>query len=140
MNNNSKMSERALREIYLKGFQIAIQEADPKALMTSYNLVNGVHTSENPQLLINVLRSEWGFKGLIMTDWSHSYHSEFESSKYAPQNAYEIIKGGNNLMMPGGIDDYELLISKLNENMLTRDDLLCCASKVYEMIEILNKK
>ena len=75
-----------------------------------------------------------------MTDWSHSYHSEFESSKYAPQNAYEIIKGGNNLMMPGGSNDYDLLISKLGENMLTRDDLLCCASKVYETIEKLNKK
>ena len=140
LNNNSKMSERALREIYLKGFQIAIQEVQPKAIMTSYNLINGIHTSENSQLLINVLRSEWGFKGLIMTDWSHSYYTEFASSKYAPQNAYEIIKGGNNLMMPGGIDDYELLITKLKEKMLTRDDLLCCASKVYEMIQNLNKK
>ena len=140
LNNNSKMSERALREIYLRGFQIAIEEAHPHALMTSYNLINGVHTSENSQLLINVLRCEWGFKGLIMTDWSHSYFSEFPTSKYAPQNAYEIIKGGNNIMMPGGLNDYELLISKLNENMLTRDDLLCCASKVYEVIETLNKK
>ena len=140
LNNNSKMSERALREIYLKGFQIVIEEAHPYALMTSYNLINGIHTSENPQLLINVLRSEWGFKGLIMTDWSHSYFSEFPSSKYPPQNAYEIIKGGNNLMMPGGMNDYDLLIDKLNENLLTRDDLLCCASKVYEVIETLNKK
>ena len=140
LNNNSKMSERALREIYLKGFQICIEEAHPHALMTSYNLINGIHTSENQQLLINILRSEWGYKGLIMTDWSHSYFSEFPSSKYPPQNAYEIIKGGNNLMMPGGSNDYDLLISKLNENMLTRDDLLCCASKVYETIETLNKK
>ena len=134
------MSERALREIYLKGFKICVEEAYPHAIITSYNLINRVHTSENPQLLRNILRNEWGYTGLIMTDCSHSYHSEFESSKYAPQNAYEIIKGGNNLMMPGGIDDYELLISKLNENMLTRDDLLCCASKVYETIEKLNKK
>ena len=140
LNSNSKMSERALREIYLKGFQIAIEEAHPHALMTSYNLVNGMHTSENQQLLINVLRNEWGYTGLIMTDWSHSYFTEYPSSKYPPQNAYEIIKGGNNLMMPGGIDDYELLINKLNENLLTRDDLLCCASKVFEMIEKLNKK
>ena len=140
LNSNSKMSERTLREIYLKGFQIAIEEAHPHALMTSYNLVNGIHTSENQQLLINVLRNEWGYNGLIMTDWSHSYFTEYPSSKYPPQNAYEIIKGGNNLMMPGGIDDYELLINKLNENLLTRDDLLCCASKVYEMIEKLNKK
>ena len=140
LNSNSKMSERALREIYLKGFEIAIQEAQPHALMTSYNLLNGVHTSEDQQLLIGVLRSEFGFNGLIMTDWSHSYYSEFTTSKYPPQNAYEIIKGGNNIMMPGGSDDYDLLLGKLSEKMLTRDDLLCCASKVYETIEKLNKK
>ena len=140
LNSNSKMSERAMREIYLKGFEIVIQEAHPHALMTSYNLVNGVHTSQDSQLLISVLRSEWGFNGLIMTDWSHSYFSEFPTSKYPPQNAYEIIKGGNNIMMPGGADDYDLLMNKLSEKMLTRDDLLCCASKVYEMIEKLNKK
>ena len=140
MNNNSKMSERALRDIYLKAFQICVEEAHPHAIMTSYNLINGVHTSENPQLLINILRNEWGYTGLIMTDWSHSYYSDFPASKYAPQNAYEIIKGGNNIMMPGGSNDYDLLISKLGENMLTRDDLLCCASKVYETIEKLNKK
>ena len=140
LNSNSKMSERALREIYLKGFEIAIKEAHPHALMTSYNLLNGVHTSENPQLLVDVLRDEWGYDGLIMTDWSHSYFSEFTTSKYPPTNAYEIIKGGNNIMMPGGIDDYDLLLGKLSEKMLKRDDLLCCASKVYETIKKLNKK
>ena len=115
LNNNSKMSERALREIYLRGFQIAIEDSEPHALMTSYNLINGIHTSSNPQLLINVLRSEWNFKGLIMTDWSHSFYSEFEISKYPPQSAFEIIKGGNNIMMPGGENDYNLLMEKLND-------------------------
>ena len=138
-NNNSKMSERALREIYLKGFQIAIKKTAPHALMTSYNLINGIHTSQNPQLLINVLRSEWNYTGLIMTDWSHSYRSMSEASKYPPQNAFDILKGGNNLMMPGGEDDYQLIIEKLKDETLTRDDLLTCASKVYEMIELLNK-
>ena len=139
LNNNSKMSERALREIYLKGFQIAIKESNPYAIMTSYNLINGIHTSQNPQLLINVLRNEWNYTGLIMTDWSHSYKNEYEASKYPPQNAFDIIKGGNNLMMPGGINDYNLLIEKLDEESLTRDDLLGCASKVYEIIQLLNK-
>ena len=119
LNNNSKMSERALREIYLKGFQIAVEESKPFALMTSYNLINGIHTSQNPQLLINVLRSEWNFEGLIMTDWSHSFNSDFEASKYPPQNAFDIIKAGTNLMMPGGQNDYDLLIEKLNANLLT---------------------
>ena len=139
LNSNSKMSERALREIYLKGFQIAIEDSEPHAIMTSYNLINGIHTSQNPQLLINVLRSEWNYKGLIMTDWSHSFFSEFEISKYPPQNAYDIIKGGNNIMMPGGQNDYDLLMEKLKNEQLTRDDLLSCASKVYEIVELLNK-
>ena len=107
LNNNSKMSERALREIYLKGFQIAIEESNPHALMTSYNLINGVHTSHNSQLLINVLRNEWNFKGLIMTDWSHSYHNDYLAAKYPPQNVVDIIKGGVDIMMPGGKDDYK---------------------------------
>ena len=139
LNNNSKMSERALREIYLKGFKIAIEESQPYAIMTSYNLINGIHTSQNPQLLINVLRSEWDYKGLVMTDWSHSFFTEYEASKYPSQNALDIIKGGNNIMMPGGDNDYDLLIEKLKDESLTRDDLLRCASKVYEIIQILNK-
>ena len=139
LNNNSKMSERALREIYLKGFKIAIEESQPYAIMTSYNLINGIHTSQNPQLLINVLRSEWDYKGLVMTDWSHSFFTEYEASKYPSQNALDIIKGGNNIMMPGGDNDYNLLIEKLKDESLTRDDLLRCASKVYEIIQILNK-
>ena len=139
LNNNSKMSERALREIYLRGFQIAVEESQPHAIMTSYNLINGIHTSQNPQLLINVLRNEWKYKGLIMTDWSHSFRSEFETSKYPPQNAFDIIKGGNNIMMPGGEIDYNLLLEKLKSELLTRNDLLSCASKVYEIVELLNK-
>ena len=139
-NNNSKMSERALREIYLKGFQIAIEESHPHALMTSYNLINGIHPSQNSQLLINVLRNEWKYTGLIMTDWSHSYYTEYQLSKYPPQNAFDIIKGGVNIMMPGGENDYDLLNEKLKAKLLTREDLLRCSSKVYETIELLNKK
>jgi beta-glucosidase len=139
-NNNSKMSERALREIYLKGFQIAIKESSPYALMTSYNLINGIHTSHNSQLLINVLRNEWKYKGLVMTDWSHSYHTQYQASKYPPQNSFDIIKGGVNVMMPGGKNDYDLIIEKLESELLTRDDLLQCASKVYEITELLNNK
>ena len=138
LNNNSKMSERALREIYLKGFQIAIEESQPIALMTSYNLINGIHPSENEQILINVVRSEWGFKGMIMTDWTKSGQMDFGTSKYPGQYVYKIIKAGNNIMMSGSKKDYKLILKKLEQNKLTRDDLLMCASKVYETIELLN--
>ena len=69
--------------------------------MTSYNLVNGLHPSQNKELLIDVLRNEWNFNGLIMTDWSITGMHNSRSSKYASQNVFENIKGGNNIMMPG---------------------------------------
>ena len=139
LNSNSQMSERALREIYLKGFKIAIEESNPSALMTSYNLINGKHPSSDESLLINVIRNEWQYKGLIMTDWSHSDRIQFMASKHPPHNACDIIRGGNNIMMPGAKKDYDVLRKKLEDNLLTRDDLLRCASKVYETIELLKK-
>ena len=93
------MSERALREIYLKGFQIAIKEGNPMASMTSYNLINGKHTSEKSNLIIDVVRNEWNFNALIMTDWAISGKNEFKNAKYpAP---HETIKDGVNLHMIG---------------------------------------
>ena len=123
-NNNSILSERALREIYLKGFRIAIEESSPFALMTSYNLINGIHSSQNKQLLIDVLRSEWRYDGLIMSDWISSYYTANKVSKYPAQNSLDNIRGGNNLHMGGGKDDYLLLINSLKEGKLSRDDLL----------------
>lgn len=67
---NSHCSERAIREIYLKGFEIAVKESAPLSLMTSYNLLNGLHTANHKELLTDILRSEWGFDGLVMTDWA----------------------------------------------------------------------
>ena len=138
-NSNSILSERALREIYLKGFKIAIEESHPIALMTSYNLINGMHSSQNKQLLIDVLRSEWNYDGLIMSDWIYSNFTAYKVSKHPAQNAMDNIKGGNNLHMGGDKNDYLLLVNSLKEGKLTRDDLLQCASKVYETIELLNQ-
>ena len=139
MNNNSKMSERALREIYLKGFQIAVEEGHPTCLMTSYNLVNGVHPSENSELLIDVVRNEWNFNGLIMTDWIRSGEQEFNSAKNPGQYVYNTLKAGVNIQMTGHKIDFDYIIQSLKDNTLKREDLLRCASKVYETIELLNK-
>lgn len=76
------MSQRALREIYLKGFEICIKEAESKAIMTSYNLLNGVHTSESYELCNDILRCEWNYQGLIMTDWIASGRKFCKKSKY----------------------------------------------------------
>ena len=137
LNSNSKISERALREFYLKGFKIAIEKGNPFGLMTSYNLVNGLHTSENYNLIINVLRREWGYKGLIMTDWSTSDRKQFTKAKNPSQNAFNIIKAGVDIMMPGSRTDFNVLARKYNENLLTRNDLLRCAGKVYETIKLI---
>ena len=140
MNNDSRMSERTLREIYLKGFQIAIEEGHPTALMTSYNLINGIHPSENSRLLIDVVRNEWNFKGLIMTDWIRSGQQEFNSAINPGQYVFYTLRNGVNIHMTGHKIDYEYVLEYLKEKILTREDLLRCASKVYETIELLNKK
>ena len=138
-NSNSIVSERALREIYLKGFQIAIKESNPIALMTSYNLINGKHSSERRDLLIDVLRIEWGFDGLIMSDWFDSHDVKIGLANHPNQNIVKNILGGNNLKMWGSKPDYDLVLKSIQEGEINTFNLLECASKVYDTIELLNQ-
>ncbi len=136
-NSNSIVSERAMREIYLKGFEIAVREGHPKAIMTSYNLLNGEHTSQRRDLIEGILRGEWGFSGIVMTDWITTGKMFDHSSKHPPIYANKVISAGNNLIMPGGQPDYDDLLESLENKQITRDTLLISATKILQMIEEL---
>ena len=99
-HNDSRLSERALREIYLKGFEICIKQAAPRCIMTSYNKINGVWGHYNYELCQRVLRGEWGYKGMVMTDWwmRSSPSLEFPEMR---DNAYRV-RAGVDVLMPGG--------------------------------------
>lgn len=138
-NNNSIVSERAMREIYLKGFEICVKEANPKAVMTSYNLINGEHTSQREDLIDGILRGEWGYKGLVMTDWITTGKSFNMSSKHPCVYSSKIINAGNDMICPGGDPDFEDLTEALQNGRISRRQLEVCATRVYEAILEHNK-
>lgn len=116
---DSRLSERALREIYLKAFEICVKEADPWTVMSSYNLINGQHTSESYELLTGILRKEWGFKGMVVTDWG------------VKNDPVKEIKAGNDMKMHCGYPDD--LQQGLDDGRITRTDLEVCMKRILEM-------
>ncbi|MCM1305572.1 MAG: fibronectin type III-like domain-contianing protein, partial [Butyrivibrio sp.] len=133
-NNNSLVSERAMREIYLKGFEIAIRESQPKALMTSYNLLNGEHTSQCKDLVEEILRGEFGFKGLVMTDWVTTGQVFNSASAYPAVYAHKIIKAGNDIVMAGGQPDFDDLMEALKDGRVSREEVNVCATRVLRAV------
>ena len=142
MLSNTHVSQRALRDIYLKGFEIAVKESQPHALMTSYNLLNGEHTSQRRDLIMDCLRDEWGFQGLVMTDWVVSALAGIQA-KYPAARASGSIKAGNDIHMPGSPQDYQDLLAALDNPSaaypITRQDLLECAQRIIYMVKKLVK-
>ncbi len=134
--NSSSMSERTLREIYLKGFEIAIRESNPAALMTSYNLLNGVHTSARADLLKTVLREEWGYEGLVMSDWVIPVMKD-RKAFYKVATAAPAIYAGNDLFMPGNASDFRNVMAALHGGnpscKLSREDLELCAGRIVQL-------
>ena len=122
MSNDAHVSQRALREIYLKGFEIAVTEAKPWTVMSSYNYLNGVYASENKELLTTLLRDEWGFGGLVMTDW------------FGGTNAVAQMEAGNDMLQPGTSKQYNMIIKALREGKLDETILDRNVKRILEMI------
>lgn len=127
MGSDSILSERTLREIYLKGFEIAVKKSQPMAIMTSYNLVNGVHAANSYDLCTEVARKEWGFHGLIMTDWGTTLRDD-------ECTAAGCIRAGNDLIMPGSEKDYENLKKELISGNLSEKELRGCIVHIARII------
>lgn len=119
-DSDSRVSERAMREIYLKGFEIMVKESDPWTIMTSYNIINGRRASANKELLTGILREEWGFKGMITTDWWTNAEQTDE------------IKAGNDVKMGCGFP--MRVMADMEKGNITRTDLEPCVKRVLEMI------
>ena len=131
---SSIVSQRALREIYLKGFEIAVKEAQPVAIMTSYNKVNGIHTANSYDLCTEAAREEWGFEGIIMTDWT-------TTNDNGGSSAAKCLKAGNDLIMPGTMSDQKEIMDALAGNgsqFLEMKYLDDCARRMLKVIFSLN--
>ena len=119
-NSDSRISERAAREIYLKAFEIIVKEAKPWCIMSSYNIINGHRTSESHDLLTGILRDEWGYDGLVTTDW------------WNLAEHYKEVLAGNDVKMACGFP--HSLIAAVEAGVLTREDMLLCAKRVIDLI------
>ena len=122
MGNDSRVTPRALREIYLKGFEIAVKESDPWTIMSSYNLINGVYASESRDLQTTILRDEWGFKGTVMTDW------------FGGKNSPAQMHAGNDLLMPGYPKQMTDIIEAVQNGTLAEADINTNIKRVLELI------
>ena len=142
--NISHVTERALREIYLRGFEIAVKASQPMSIMSSYNFINGVHAANSRDLLTKVAREEWGFAGIVMTDWGTTAEAkpdlEGRLPVYGCSNAAGCIKAGNDLIMPGSQEDIDEILRSVGAEKgsvkypLTVEELRVCAERMLTII------
>ncbi len=140
MHTSAHIPERAIREIYLKGFEIAVRLSQPRSIMTSYNLIDGLHTANSYALVTNVARDEWGFKGIFMTDWATTRHDPNPALKYGCSSAAGCIAAGNDLTMPGSQEDLDEILRSVNAAPgqvpypLTRAQLQACTKRILNSV------
>lgn len=122
-SSDSIMDERTLREIYLRGFEIAVKESDPSTVMCSYNKINGIHTGDDSRLLTDILRKEWGFNGFVVTDWG------------AMNDRIKGFQAGCDLSMPGGSKyGQKKALKAVKEGTLSEEDVDRCALRILEFV------
>lgn len=124
------VSERALREIYLRGFEIAVKKSMPIAMMSSYNKINGVHTANSRDLCTVVAREEWGFEGVIMSDWNTTVPEDGSV-------AWQCAAAGNDIIMPGNYNDEDNIREAYREGKLSEDMIRGCAGRILKMVQKL---
>lgn len=129
MGSDSIISERTLREIYLKGFEITVKNAQPMSIMTSYNMINGIHTANSYDLCTKAARNEWGFAGAIMTDWMTTTHSTAGEC-----TASGCMLAGNDMVMPGADEDHADIYAALENGTLTEAQLNKCVRNTIHLI------
>ena len=139
MFSNSHVSVRALRDIYLRGFEIAIKIEQPFCVMTSYNLLNGIHTANNYELIQNVLRDEWDYEGAVMSDWYSSFEDvsflgyDEKNLKYPPAFSRLCVYAGCDLQMPGCAKNAEDIVTAVHNGRLTLSDVQSAAMNVVRL-------
>jgi len=130
---NEHISERAMRELYLKGFEITVKESQPWTIMSSYNLINGTYTSARKDLLTDILRDEWGFKGIVMTDWFGGY-AGFSSLKGGTSNVVAQLNAGNDLLMPGLPAQKDAILKGIKSGELSKDVVNRDLKNILELV------
>lgn len=120
--NNSIVSQRALRELYLKGFEIMVKESQPWTIMSSYNKINGEYTQESHDLLEKILRDDWGFEGIVMTDWTNTRNSAAQ------------VHAGNDLLTPGNAEQIQQIIDGVNNGTISMDDVNRNVKRILEYV------
>ena len=120
--SDSRLSERALREIYLRGFEICVKESQPWTVMTGYNIINGIRCCESYEQLQGILRDEWGFEGMVTSDW------------WVPCYQPNCVLAGNDIRMPIAVEEAKSLKEALKNGEIKRGHLEACAKKILEMI------
>ena len=128
MGVDACISEKALREIYLRGFEIAVKESAPAAVMSSYNLLNGVHAANSRDLCTVLAREEWGFEGVIMSDWNTTVPADGSVP-------WKCAAAGNDIIMPGNSRDDENIRQAYARGELTEETIRECAGRIIELVE-----